>query len=91
MNAFDARRIETLARASGVSTRQWLIAAAQLARDGACAHPARHRRILAAARVPTCAAEQAAALLLTPIAGFALDETDRALALLWPAAVSAKT
>lgn len=85
MIAFDAQRFSALAAAFGTSPRHLLVAVARLARDGAMVDPARRTRAVADARSELGAAEGVAALLLTPIASFAMDELDRALANLWPA------
>lgn len=83
--AFDRARIDALAQALRMSPRQLLIAAARLAREEVTATPERRSAVLADARAALASAEGAAALLLTPIAGFAQDDTDRALASLWAA------
>lgn len=84
MSDVDAERLARLARAFGLAPRQLALAAARLARDEAADSP-RLRAALAAARAPSAAAQNVAALLATPIASFALDDVDRALAALWPA------
>jgi hypothetical protein len=92
MNAFDAPRIDALARALELSPRQLLVAAMRLARADAAdsANEAeRRRRALAQVCVAPPATEAVAALLLTPIASYAQDDIDRALANLWPVLPSA--
>lgn len=86
MNDVDAKRIAALARAFDAAPRQVVLAAARLARDtgDAAAHPHRRRDVLAAAHAPTPAEENVAALLTTPIASFAQDDVDHALASAWP-------
>ena len=85
MTPFDAQRFSELALTLGMSPRHLLVAIARLARDGAESTPARRLRVMADARGDLGAAEGVAALLATPIASFAQDELDRALASLWPA------
>lgn len=82
MSGFDTARLDALARRLGLAPRQLALAAARLARDES-ADAQRRRAVLAAARVPTAAMEHVASLMTTPIAGFALDEVDRALAALF--------
>ncbi len=85
MIPFDAQRFSVLAAALDTPPRHLLVAAARLARDGAIVDPAHRARVVADARGGLGAAEGVAALLLTPIASFAMDELDRALANPWPA------
>ncbi|MEO5626574.1 MAG: hypothetical protein ABIQ70_11255 [Dokdonella sp.] len=85
MNEFGVQRLATLAAKLGTSPRHLLVAVARLARDDARDDPTRRHRIVADARAARRAAEGAAALLATPVASFASDELDRALASLWPA------
>lgn len=85
MNAIDPQRIARLARACGVSPRQLVLAAVRIGTDGTGSEQRSPRAALAAARVPSAQAVAAAALLMTPITRFALDDTDRALAAVWPA------
>ncbi|MEO5558050.1 MAG: hypothetical protein ABIO49_00090 [Dokdonella sp.] len=85
MNEFGVQRLATLAATLGISPRHLLVAVARLARDDVEDNPVRRQRVLADARAARRAAEGAAALLATPIASFAPDELDRALASLWPA------
>ena len=82
MNGFDTARLDALARRLGLAPRQLALAAARLARDEA-ADATRRRAVLDAAHAPTEAMEHVAARMTTPIAGFALDEVDRALAALF--------
>lgn len=81
MSGPDTSRLDALARRLGLAPRQLALAAARLARDESAGEQ-RRRAVLAAAQVPTAAMEHVAALMTTPIAGFALDEVDRALAAL---------
>jgi len=83
--AFNRARIDALAQALRMSPRQLLVAAARLAREDAAAAPERRRAALADARAALAPAEGVAALLSTPIASFAQDDVDRALASLWAA------
>lgn len=85
MIPFDAQRFSALATALDTPPRHLLVAAARLARGDAMADPAHRAQAVADARGALGAAEGVAALLLTPIASFAMDELDRALANLWPA------
>ncbi|MEO7323932.1 MAG: hypothetical protein ABIW82_03805 [Dokdonella sp.] len=85
MNEFGVQRLATLAALLGTSPRHLLVAVARLARDEAEDEPMRRQRVVADARTALRAAEAAAALLATPVASFATDELDRALASLWPA------
>lgn len=85
MIPFDAQRFSALAAALCTPPRHLLVAAARLARDGAMVDPVHRSLAVADARGALGAAEGVAALLLTPIASFAMDEVDRALANLWPA------
>ncbi|GAA0712854.1 hypothetical protein [Dokdonella soli] len=86
MSAFATQRIAGLARALGVSPRQALLAAARLARDGTTGDAQRRCEIVRDARAQLTAMQGTAALLLaTPIASFAQDDVERALASLWPA------
>ncbi len=89
MKAFDADRFAALARSLGIAPRHLLVALAQRVRTNAFDGPLQ-RAAVAAARAPDAGAEQTAALLTTPIASFALDETDRAFTVLWPPIESAK-
>jgi hypothetical protein len=82
MNAPDPARLAALARRLGLSPRGLALAAARLAREPE-ADRARVRALVQAARAG--ATSGAALLLATPIADFAHDEVDRALAGLWPA------
>jgi hypothetical protein len=88
MSPFDAQRFAALAASLDVLPRYLLVAAARIARDGVSADPARFQRAIAEARTPRGAAEGAALLLATPVASFAQDETDRALASLWSVQLS---
>lgn len=83
MTAFDAARLAALSRNLRVAPRHLLVLLAQRVHAQALDAPL-SPTALAAARAPVAAAESAAALLLTPIAAFALDETDHALAAVWP-------
>ncbi|MBO9661411.1 hypothetical protein [Dokdonella sp.] len=83
MKGLDTARLDTLARRLGLAPRQLALAAARLAHDEA-AGAQRRRAVLAEAHAPTAAMEHVASLMATPIAGYALDEVDRALASLWP-------
>lgn len=85
MSEFGVQRLATLAATLGISPRHLLVAVARLARDDVEDDPVRRQRVLADARAARRAAESAAALLATPIASFAPDELDRALASIWPA------
>lgn len=82
MTGIDAGHIEALARRLGVEPRQLVLVAARLAREDAPAPGA--DAVLATARRPSTAARHAAELMTTPVAGFALDDVDRALAATWP-------
>ncbi|HEY0232364.1 MAG TPA: hypothetical protein VGC55_14025 [Dokdonella sp.] len=86
MNAFDAERFARLAHTLQASPRHLLVAAARLARlhEHTAPDTAQRRAIIDDAGRGTRAAEDAAALLLTPIASYAQDDTDRALASVWP-------
>lgn len=88
MTPVDAQALAALGRRLGRSPRQVLVAAARLA-QATRADGATSREILAAVDFSAHAGAQVAALLLTPIASFALDETDAALASLWPRAEDA--
>jgi len=85
LNTLEPERLARLAHALRTSPRHVLVAAARLARmhEQGTADPAQRRAIVRETGSP--AAERTAALLLTPIASFAQDDTDRALASLWPA------
>ncbi|NCT68556.1 MAG: hypothetical protein GXC76_13090 [Rhodanobacteraceae bacterium] len=83
MSAPDPARLAALARRLGLSPRGLALAAARLAREPAPVDAARRRALIDAAR--GAANSDAALLLATPIADFAQDEVDRALAGLWPA------
>lgn len=85
MNALDAERLMRLAQALRAQPRHLLVAAARLARlrEQDAADPVRRSTILRETGSP--AAEHAAALLSTPIASYAQDDTDRALASVWRA------
>ena len=83
MKAFDVDRFAALARSLRIAPRHLLVALAQRVRTNAL-YDLLQPAALAAARAPDASAEQTAALLMTPIASFALDETDRAFAVLWP-------
>lgn len=88
MNAFDAPRIDALARALDLSPRQLLVLAMQLARADGGDHAnasTQRRQALADVRAAPSVVENVAALLATPIASFAQDDIDRALENLWPA------
>ena len=92
MNAFDEPRIAALAHALELPPRHLLVAAMQLARADAAdsANKAgRRRHAIAQVCAAPPAAEVVAALLLTPIASYAQDDIDRALASLWPVLRSA--
>lgn len=82
MTDVDAKPIEALARRLGVEPRQLVLAAARLAREDVSA--TRVDAVLATARRPSTAARHVAELMATPVAGFALDDVDRALAATWP-------
>lgn len=86
MIALDAARIDALARELALSPRELLVAALRLAcADAAGANTdERQRHAIAAVRAAPDESEAVAALLLTPIASFAKDDIDRALATLWP-------
>ena len=86
MNTFDAQHIGALAHALELSPRQLLVAAMQLARADAVDSAnelEQCRQAIADLRASPSATEAAAALLLTPIASYAQDDIDRALANLW--------
>jgi len=85
VNALDPERVARLAQALRAQPRHVLVAAARLAhlRERGAVDPAQRLTILRETASPV--AERAAALLLTPIASYAQDDTDRALASLWPA------
>jgi len=87
MNALDVERIGQLARSLQAHPRHVLIAAARLARlhEHGAVDTAQRRALVQASRRSLRAAEAAAALLRTPIASYAQDDVDRALASLWPA------
>jgi hypothetical protein len=85
VSPFDTQRFSALSAMLGVAPRHLLVAVARLADDEPNVDPARRQRVVADARVGWHAAEGVAALLATPIASFAQDELDRALASLWPA------
>jgi hypothetical protein len=92
VSAFDALRIGALARALDLSPRQLLVAAMQPGNASAADstnEAERLRQAIAQVRAAPRATEAAAALLLTPIASFARDDIDRALAGLWSAVASA--
>ncbi|MEP7042855.1 MAG: hypothetical protein ABI843_07310 [Dokdonella sp.] len=84
----EADRIARLAQALHAPPRQLLVAAARLARlhEQGAIDDARRREIIRASSSGLRAAEDVAALLLTPIASYAQDDADRALASLWPPA-----
>ena len=90
MNAFDAAGLARLARALAAEPRHVLVAAARVARLRETQPDATIdiTAILRDARADVPFARGAGALLATPIASFAPDETDRALAVLWPAAAA---
>lgn len=83
MSPFDAHRFAAVAASLQVSPRHLLVAAARL--GSADVDASRRERIVADARAALRAAEGVAALLATPVASFAQDELDRALASLWHA------
>lgn len=92
MNAFDAPRIAALAHALELPPRHVLVAAMQLARAdaaGSANNAARRRHAIAQVCAAPPAAEAVAALLLTPVASYAQDDIDSALANLWPVVRSA--
>lgn len=86
MNAPDADLIARLAKAIRVQPRHLLIAAARTARlhERGTLDPARQRAIVRAAAAGLREAEDAAALLLTPIASYAQAHVADALACVWP-------
>ena len=84
MSAFDAARLAALARRLDASPRHTLVAAARLARATTLATGVPRTAILREAQAAAPFAAGAGALLATPIAAFAQDETDRAFAVLWP-------
>jgi hypothetical protein len=77
-------RIEALAHALRVTPQALLAAAAHLAFADSSDAAWRRAALAAAAGAPRTA-ERAVRLLATPIASYAQDDTDRALAGLWPA------
>lgn len=85
MNEPDAGLIARLAKAIRVPPRHLLIAAARTARlhEHGTLDPARQRAIVRAA-AGLREAEDAAALLLTPIASYAQAHVADALACVWP-------
>ena len=87
MNAFDAARFAQLAQALQASPRHLLVAAARLARqhEHGAVDTAQRRAIMQDSSRGMRAAEDVAALLRTPIASYAQDDADRALASLWSA------
>lgn len=89
MSAFEVTRIDALSRELDLSPQQLLVAALQLARANADTADIdqRGRDSIAAVRAAPRESEVVAALLLTPIMSFALDDIDRALAMLWLAPV----
>ncbi|MEO7062351.1 MAG: hypothetical protein ABI082_01075 [Dokdonella sp.] len=90
MNAWDASRLDALARALALSPRELLVAALQLAETEGANEDERLRLTITQLRAAPHASEAVAALLLTPITSFAQDDIDRALAQPWPAASSAE-
>jgi hypothetical protein len=88
MTAIDAKRIGELARALRIGPRELGVVAIRLAASGSGA-AADARRMLASTRTSSSAVQTAAALLMTPLASFAQDDVDRALAAAWPAHVDA--
>jgi hypothetical protein len=86
MNEPDADRIAGLARAIRAQPRHLLIAAARAARlhEQGALDPARQRAIVREAAAGLREAEDAAALLLTPIASYAQAHVADALACVWP-------
>lgn len=80
MNGLDARRVAALAQRLGIEPRQLVLAAARLAQAPA----ADVDGVLAAAHAPGGRARHLADLMATPLAGFAQDDVDRALAAALP-------
>lgn len=85
MNPLSATRIGALARTLELTPRELLVVALQLAADESADGDGKQRLALAQVRAAPQASEAIAALLLTPIASFAQDDIDGALAQLWPA------
>jgi len=84
----DEARLAALARRLGMPARQLLIAAARIAQadPARAADPAFRQRVLDGARNESTVAEDAARLMLTPIAEYSINELDRLFASLWPEA-----
>lgn len=90
MNAHDSPHVNELARSLDLSPRQVVVVALQLAADERTNDDEQQRLAIAQVRVAPEASDAVAALLLTPIASFAQDDIDRALAQPLPAASRAE-
>jgi hypothetical protein len=81
----DAPRLAALSRRLGIPARQLLIAAARLAEHPErAADPEFRASVLREARDRSRSAEASAALLLTPVPDYAIDELDRLFETIWP-------
>ena len=91
MNASDAKldqeQLAALSRRLHVPVRQLLIAAARLAQaePQLAKDPAFRARVLREAKHASAAAAESAALLLTPLSDYAINELDSLFAGIWPA------
>ncbi|MGH8172692.1 MAG: hypothetical protein ACREPX_06070 [Rhodanobacteraceae bacterium] len=83
----DASELAALSEGLGISARQLLIAGARLAEMDAAQRndPECLLRVLDDAKRGDADANASAQMLLTPIAGYAIDDLDRLFATIWPA------
>jgi hypothetical protein len=88
MTAFHAKRIGELAQSLRMGPRELVVAAVRLGASASGA-AAEARRVVATTSAFSSTVQTAAALLMTPVASFAQDDVDRALAATWPARVDA--
>lgn len=84
----DTAELAALSERLGIPARQLLIAAARLAEldAGLQRDPAFVQSVLDDARRHDASAHACAQMLLTPPAGYAIDDLDRLFATIWPSA-----